>query len=145
MNFRFRLQQVLDLKENEKNLMEAEYSEAYLLFESIAEKLYGSLKKKESLEEQHSQHMKAGATILDIRSFDSNLTALQKRIEEYQRMFQQAREDVEQKKDDLVDRSVDVKKYEKLKETEFHKFRQNNKISEMKFYDEISNARYLNQ
>jgi flagellar FliJ protein len=145
MDFRFSLQQVLDVKENQKNEVEVEYNEAYRSFEMIAEKLYFVLQRQETIVEQNNQKLEGGTSIFDIQSFQKSVTALQNKIDEYQEMFQQARRVVEEKKDHLLDKSIDVKKYEKLKDIQFEQFRKKHKHAEMKMFDEVSTVRFFNE
>ncbi|HEU5140973.1 MAG TPA: flagellar export protein FliJ [Bacillales bacterium] len=145
MSFQFTLEKVLTVKENEKNLQEVEYRNAYQDFEKIAKLLYDFLKQKETLEIRQSQGMEKGASIDEVKRFQTNMELLQERIRQYEALYQDARRNAEEKKESLMETSIDVKRYEKLRDLQYDEFVKRNKAEERSELDEISTIRRLQQ
>ncbi|HEX7065293.1 MAG TPA: flagellar export protein FliJ [Bacillales bacterium] len=145
MSFQFTLEKVLTVKENEKNLLEVEYRNAYQDFEKIAKLLYEFLKQKETLEQRQSSGMKEGASIAEVKRLQTNMELLQQRIHQYEALYQDARRNAEEKKECLMESSIDVKRYEKLRDLQYDEFLKRNKAEERSELDEISTIRHLQQ
>lgn len=145
MSFQFTLEKVLKVKENEKNTLETEYREAYQNYEKIAGALYEFLKQKEELEKRRLEGMAKGAVIWDVRRLQTDMERLQQKINEYESLYQHARQHAELKKERLLERSVDVKRYEKLRDLQYGEFLKKTKAEEMSTLDEISTMRHLSQ
>jgi flagellar FliJ protein len=145
MNFHFSLEKVLKVKENEKNTLETEYRQAYQNYEKIAGALYEFLKQKEELEKRRLEGMTKGAVIGDVRRLQAEMEHLQQKIDEYERLYRHARQHAELKKEHLLERSVDVKRYEKLRDFQYSEFVKKAKAKEMSKLDEMSTMRHSMQ
>ncbi|HET7579064.1 MAG TPA: flagellar export protein FliJ [Bacillales bacterium] len=145
MNFHFTLEKVLSVKENEKNMLEVEYRNAYQDFEQIAKALYEFLQQKETLENQQLEGMTRGTAIEEIRKLQTSVELLERKIDHYEVLYQNARQNAEQKKGLLLEQAIDVKRYEKLRDLEYDQFIKKNKAEEMSKLDEISTIRHLQQ
>lgn len=144
MTFHFSLEKVLNLRENEKQALDGEYRSAYEDFEGIAKALYGFLKQKETIEARQRENMAKGTPIHDVQTLQANLECLQEKIDRYEALFQTARQTTEEKKELLLDKSIDVKRYEKLKDVHYDIFRKKSKNIETAQLDEISSMRHSN-
>lgn len=145
MVFRFTLEKLLSVKENEKSMMEIDYHNAYKDFEQIARVLYEFLKQKEEIEQRQLDHMSKGTAIQDILRLQSEVEILQKKINQHEVLYRYAQENAEQKKEVLLEQSIDVKRYEKLRDLEYEEFLRKNKAEEMAELDEISTIRHMQQ
>jgi flagellar FliJ protein len=145
MEYAFKLQKVLSMKENEKNLAMREYNEAVRRFEETAAKLYHLLKQKEEHEEMHKQKLQLGLSVQDIRHFQQYIASLERTIHHYQILVMQAREQMQRKQSKLTELNIEVKKYEKIKEKYMQAVRLAEKRVENKWMDEISVQRFVHR
>ncbi|MBB5172076.1 flagellar export protein FliJ [Texcoconibacillus texcoconensis] len=145
MTFQFSLQKVLEYKENEKLEAEQNYQNAMDSFENIATELYHVLKRKEELEESYEQRIKQGVPIADIQQIQDTLSHLYKKIDHLQKQTQSARDSMNKEHEILIDRSVDVKKYEKMKQRKYDQHRRDMLHEEMKQLDEISVQQFMSK
>lgn len=119
MPFRFTLQKILDVKENEKIKAEKDFTEATRQFEDVATKLYHLLKKKEDYESSYYQKVEQGMVVFEIQQSHLLLEKLQRQIDQYQLFTQRARENMNRKQQFFVEKAVECKKYEKMKEIRY--------------------------
>lgn len=145
MEYAFKLQKVLSMKENEKNLAMREYNEAVRRFEEAAEKLYHLLKQKEEHEEMHKQKLQLGLSVQEIRHFQQYIASLERTIHHYQILVMQAREQMQRKQSKLTEINIEMKKYEKIKEKYMQAVRLAEKRVENKWMDEISVQRFVHR
>jgi flagellar protein FliJ len=143
MEYAFKLQKVLTMKENEKNLAMREYNEAVRRFEEAAEKLYHLLKQKEEHEDMHKQKLQLGLSVQDIRHFQQYIASLERTIHHYQILVMQAREQMQRKQIKLTELNMEVKKYEKMKEKYIQAVQLAEKMQDSKWMDEISVQRFV--
>ncbi|HET7658315.1 MAG TPA: flagellar export protein FliJ [Bacillales bacterium] len=145
MSFQFTLAKVLSVKENEKNQSEIDYRKAFEAFEKVAQLLHEFLNQKEVLQQKQQDGLLKGTSIVGIRQLQNEMEGLQKKIDHFEELYFQAREVTEQKKNTLLEQSIDVKRYEKLKENEYGVYLKKNKAVEKSQLDEISTIRHLQQ
>ncbi len=145
MSFQFALHKVMELKEREKNNSQTEYEAALRNFEVTATELYHMLKNKEELEEQARQQIERGTSIFELQQSESNLLRLQQEIYAQQQTTQRAREKMNIKQQQLMDTTIEFKKYEKMKELKKEQFEQEVKRLEAIEMDELSMQIYANR
>ncbi|MDV2685430.1 flagellar export protein FliJ [Alkalihalophilus lindianensis] len=138
MSFDFTLQKVMNLKEQERQTSQNQYTEAMDQFERVATELYDLLKKKENLEEAGRQKVAKGISIYELQSSQSQLLRMQQAIHEQQRTTQRARERMTIKQQDMVKHSIEFKKYEKLKQVKFEQYKQEQTRLENEQMDDIA-------
>ncbi|MGM0851548.1 MAG: flagellar export protein FliJ [Bacillota bacterium] len=143
MSYQYRFQRILTLKEKEKDEVQEMYRGSIEKFEKVAEKLYEFLKKKEHLEQHQETKLQNGLSVQDIRHHQQFITNLERTISYYQDLVIQARNRMNWYEEKLVDMNVEVKKYEKVKENDLHRFLQSNKQVESKQLDEVSVVQYM--
>lgn len=134
----FRLEKVLHIKEKEKDLSEIEFANAQHHFENVARKLYELLKKKEELEKQYENKMRTGMQADVIRQYNLHLQSLQNSILQQQLLVNQARFEMEQKRQAIVQKSIEIKKYNILKDKHLENVQTKQKRNEMNLLDELS-------
>jgi flagellar protein FliJ len=145
MIYQYKFGKILTIKEKEKNDAFAQYSEALKRFEEVAEKLYKLLKKKEDLQSFQQEKMDKGLSVQEIRHHSQFLDNLEKIIEHYQKEVIEARYRMTLHQDQLMEKNIEVKKYEKIKEKDFQRFLDGLKEIESKNMDEISIQQYLSK
>lgn len=145
MTIHFKFNKILKIKDNEKEQMVIEYHHATHHFEKMAEKLYGYLKQKEDLEEKQKVMLNNGVSIQHIRQQQQWVKNLEKSILHYQSQVIYARKNMQTKQLLLQEKSVEVKKYEKLKENHRQTLLQEMNLEERKVMDEISIQQFVNR
>lgn len=138
MKFQYKFEKILDLREREKDLQLIAYENAVRHFEAVARQLYLLLKKKEDLERKQVRKIREGLAIREIRLQQDFLDNLQKEINELQEKILIARQKMQFEQQKLVQKNIEVKKYEKIKEKEFAKFLEFVNQEDRKFMDELA-------
>jgi flagellar protein FliJ len=145
MSYHFKFARVLALKEREKEEALAVYQDSVRKFEEVAEKLYELLKKKEDLEAFQSNELKGGISIVQIRHHQQFIGNLEKTINHYQKMVMNARHRMTIYQEKLMDKNIEVKKFEKIREKDLGKFIAELKATESKQMDDISIQHFMNR
>jgi flagellar protein FliJ len=145
MVFQYRFDKILQIKEKEKGESLAIYQIAVRKFEEAAEKLYELLKKKEDLETFQSTKLVDGLHVQEIRHHQQFILNLQKSIDHYQTMVQNARNRMNFYQEKLMEMNIEVKKYEKVKQKDFHIYNEGQKQTEGRLMDDISIQQYMNR
>ncbi|MFC7392551.1 flagellar export protein FliJ [Scopulibacillus cellulosilyticus] len=143
MPFEFSMQRVLHITENEKKQLESEYQTFYQMFEQLANELLCLMKKKEEVQTQLQQELKTSVTVDDIKSQINYVENLEKRIEDQQRKYDQARERLESFQLVLKEKTIEIKKYEKLKSKKWINYLKDEKKREMKLMDETASLNFM--
>lgn len=143
MSINFRFQKIMDIKENEKEQSLAEYNQSVNDFETVANKLYESLKQKEVLEENTLLKLNHGMSVQEIRHYQQFVTNIEKTISHYQNLVLLTRNRMNEKQTKLMYQNMELKKYEKLKEKQHNEFVMTNKQIENKYMDDLSIQTYM--
>ncbi|PYZ93145.1 flagellar export protein FliJ [Salipaludibacillus keqinensis] len=143
MSFQFTLEKVLEVKDFEKTDAELAYTESVKHFEGVATKLYELLKRKEELILANERKLEKGLTISMIQLNEETISYLQKEIDHLQVNTQEARKRMNEKERYLTFKSIDLKKYEKMKEIKKTQYIENEKRTEQRFLDEISVQQFV--
>ncbi|MGG0718832.1 flagellar export protein FliJ [Robertmurraya massiliosenegalensis] len=145
MTYQYKFARVLALKEREKDEALSSYQDAVKKFEEVAEKLYELLRKKEELEDFQSKGLKSGLSIVEIRHHQQFIGNLEKTINHYQKMVINARNRMSLFQEKLMEKNIEVKKFEKIREKDFVQFLKSLKTTENKQMDDISIQVYMNR
>lgn len=145
MSFKYSLQRILDIKENEKQIKQAEYQAAVKDFEEKATKLYHLLKRKEEFEASCLEKLTKGIPVYQIQQQQNSLLRMKMEIDEQMKKTDIARSVMYQRQDELIHISKDVKKYERIREIKKEQYEEEQKRLEMKEIDEISVQMYANR
>ncbi|MCA1030072.1 flagellar biosynthesis chaperone FliJ [Bacillus timonensis] len=143
MSYQPKFTKLLTIRENEKNQVLADYNEAVKEFELVAEKLYSSLKKKEDLEDVQKSKLSHGLSINDIRHHQKFITSLEKTIMHHQKLVIQARNKMYMLQEKLIEKNIEVKKYEKMNERDLNAFKQLVQANEANVMNEVSIQQYM--
>ncbi|CAH0346189.1 flagellar export protein FliJ [Bacillus sp. CECT 9360] len=145
MIYQYKFEKILTVKEKEKNDAFSKYNEALKRFEEAAEKLYKLLKKKEDLLQFHQEKLGKGLSVQDIRHHQLFMDNLEKIIDHYQKAVIEERYKMTLQQEKLMEKNIEVKKYEKIRERDFQRFMEALKDIENKNMDEISIQQFLSK
>ncbi|WP_409294377.1 flagellar export protein FliJ [Peribacillus sp. SCS-26] len=145
MQYHYKFEKLLSLKEKEKRDAFSKYSESLKQFEESAEKLYRLLKKKEDLHSFQQEKLKAGMPVQDIRHHQQFMENLEKIISHQQKMVIDARLKMNILQEKLAESNIEVRKYEKIKEKDLENFLDVIKFEESRQMDEISIQQYVSR
>ncbi|WP_057913411.1 flagellar export protein FliJ [Peribacillus muralis] len=145
MIYQYKFEKILTIKEKEKTDALAKYDAALKKFEEVAGKLYKLLKKKEELLEFQQEKLRNGLSIQEIRHHQIFMDNLEKLLSHCQQEVIESRYKMNVLRDALMERNIEVKKYEKMKENDFLKFLDVIKEAENKQMDEISIRQFLSK
>ncbi|KKB75601.1 MULTISPECIES: flagellar export protein FliJ [Bacillus] len=143
MAYSFKFQKLLELKENEKDQSFAEYQHSVSEFEKVAEKLYESMNKKETLEKNKEIKLQSGMSVQEMRHYQQFVTNLENTIHHYQKLVIMKRNEMNEKQHDLTEKNIELRKFEKMKEKQLEMFLIRNKANEMKEMDDISITQFM--
>ncbi|MFC0237611.1 flagellar export protein FliJ [Fictibacillus phosphorivorans] len=136
------MEKVLSVKQKEKESIEQELGEAVQAFESIAEEIYSLLKRKEDIENQSNYTFQQRIIVNDLQNTQRFLLSMTNKIKELQPILQRARERMQVIQQRLLQQTIEVKKYEKLKERQLSAYKVEVASYENKQNDEFSVLRF---
>ncbi|MFD1735816.1 flagellar export protein FliJ [Bacillus salitolerans] len=145
MDFTFKFQKILSIKETEKQRALESYQQSISEFESVAEKLYSFLKQKEDLETNQLNKISDGISVHEIKYHQQFIMNLEKTIMHFQKLVISARQKMHTQEEALLEKNIEVKKYEKIKEKERAIQLELTKINENKLMDDISIQQFMNR
>ncbi|MDZ5473481.1 flagellar export protein FliJ [Bacillus sp. 31A1R] len=145
MGYAFKFNKILSLKEREKDEAFSTYNDSVKKFEDVAQKLYELLKKKEDLELYQSTKLTNGLSVQEIRHHQQFIGNLEKTIEHQQKMVINARNRMSYFQEKLMEKNIEVKKYEKIREKDSIQFLEAVKSLEGKQMDDISIQLFVNR
>lgn len=143
--YEFKFAKVLTIREQEKSETELAYKESVSAFEKVATELYKLLKKREDTTETQNSLLVSGLSINNIHHYSNYIEGLQKRIDIIQKEVIQARSKMNWMEEKLLEKSLEVKKFEKIKEKDFEHFHQEQQRLETIQLDEISSLKFQNK
>jgi len=143
VSYTYRFEKVLTIREQEKNETEIAYKESVRSFEEVATKLYELLKKKEDLIEFQQERLAVGSSIEEIHHYARFIDSLEKTIADVQQKVIQARSKMNWHEEKLLEKNLEVRKFEKMREKDYKSFQQEQDRIESIFLDEISSLTYF--
>lgn len=145
MQYQYKFEKILTIKTREKDEAFNVYNQAVNRFEEAATKLYENLKKKEDLENYQNSRLVNGLPVQEIRHYQQFVNNLEKTINYYQKLVINARNHMNFYQEKLMEKNIEVKKYEKMKEKDLTDFTENMKLLEGKQMDDISIQHFMNR
>ena len=142
MQYTYRFDKILTVREQEKTESEIAYKECVRAFEDIATKLYDLLKKKEDLIEYQQERLKIGASIDEISHYAKFINSMEKTIEDVQNKVIQARSKMNWQEQKILEKNLEVRKFEKMKEKDLASFQEEQNRIEAIQLDELSTIAY---
>ncbi|MBE3569957.1 MAG: flagellar biosynthesis chaperone FliJ [Bacillales bacterium] len=145
MGYYFKFEKILQIKEREQEEIQSEYHRAKRQFEQVAEKLYELLKKKENLLAFQETQLASGFPVYEIQHYQMFISNLEKMIDYQQKLVINARNRMFWFENQLKEKNIEVKKYEKMKEKEWQKYKKLLGQMENKELDELSVIQFMNR
>ncbi|WP_195891659.1 flagellar export protein FliJ [Bacillus ndiopicus] len=142
MQYTYRFEKILVVREQEKNEFEIAYKESVRVFEEIATRLYDLLKKKEDLITFQQDRLTIGASIDEISHYANFIDSMEKTIADVQQKVVQARSKMNWHEQKLLEKNLEVRKFEKMREKDFDAFKEEQNRIEAKQLDELSSLAY---
>ncbi|KYG89507.1 flagellar biosynthesis chaperone [[Bacillus] sp. KCTC 13219] len=142
MQYTYRFEKILVVREQEKNESEIAYKESVRVFEEVATRLYDLLKKKEDLISFQQERLTIGASIDEISHYANFIDSMEKTIADVQEKVVQARSKMNWHEQKLLEKNLEVRKFEKMREKDFDAFREEQNRIEAKQLDELSSLAY---
>ena len=140
--FVFRFGKLLTICEQEKAETEIAYKEAVRNFEEVATKLYDLFKKKEDLLVFQQERLVVGASIDEIHHYARFMNSLEKTIDDLQQKVIQARAKMQWHEERLLEKNLEVRKFEKMREKDLEAFQiEQNRLETIRL-DELSSIAY---
>ncbi|MBD8031753.1 MULTISPECIES: flagellar export protein FliJ [Solibacillus] len=143
MNYNYRFEKILIVKDQEKTESELAFKESVHVFEEIATKLYELLKKKEDLIDYQQERLKVGSSIDEINHYSKFIDSMEKTIEDAQQKVTQARAKMNWHEQKLLEKNLEVRKYEKMRENDFERFKEDQLRIEAMQLDELSTIAFF--
>ena len=140
--YTYRFEKILVIKEQEKTETELAFKESIKVFEEIATKLYDLLKKKEDLITYQQERLMVGSSIDEINHYSRFIDSMEKTIEDVQQKVVQARAKMNWHEQKLLEKNLEVRKYEKMRENDFEQFKEDQLRIEATLLDELSTIAY---
>ncbi|MDF2945978.1 MAG: fliJ [Bacillales bacterium] len=145
MKFNYKFEKILNLKAQEKDSVLKQYEEAKSIFENVANKLYEYLLKKEELINTQENLLLDGLTIYEIKQQQLYIQNIEKLISDFQTRVIEARHNMQMQEQILIEKNIEVKKYEIMKDKSFVSYLEQIKLLENTQMDEISIQQHLNK
>ena len=142
MKYAYRFEQILTVREQEKNETEIAYKESVRAFEEVATKLYELLKKKEDIIFYQQERLTIGASIDEVSHYAKFIDSMEKTIDNVQKKVVQARAKMNWHEEKLLEKNLEVRKFEKMKEKDFELFKEEQNRLEIIQLDELSCQAY---
>lgn len=143
--YQFKFAKVLTIREQEKSETELAYKKSVSSFEKVATELYNLLKKKEDTTDTQNNLLISGLSVDNIHHYSNYIDGLQKRIDVVQKEVVQARSKMNWMEEKLLEKSLEVKKFEKIKEKDLSQFQEEQQRLETIQLDEISSLKFQNK
>ncbi|MGM9948626.1 MAG: flagellar export protein FliJ [Lysinibacillus sp.] len=142
MQYIYRFENILNVREQEKNETEIAYKESVRSFEEVATRLYEMLKKKEDLIAFQQERLMTGSSIDEISHYARFIDSMEKTIDDVQQKVMQARAKMNWHEQKLVEKNLEVRKFEKMRERDFEAYKEEQNRLETILLDEISSLAY---
>lgn len=134
--FSFKLDKVLNYKENIENIKKAEYGDINQKLIREEEKLLSYHTYKKDLLEKRNEHSK-GTTINNLKLYNRVLEDISQAIKNQEKLILDIKKELEKSKEELLVAMQEKKSFEKLKENDYEEYIVEAKKSEEKIIDEI--------
>jgi len=140
--YNYRFEKVLTFREQEKTETEVEFKGSVEAFETVATKLYDLLKKKEDTLTEQQVKMTVGFSVNEIHYYARFISSLEKRITVVQQQVMQARSKMNWYENKLLEKTLEVRKFEKMKEKDREHHRAEMEQLEAIQLDELSTLKF---
>lgn len=143
MKYRYPLQKILDLKEKEKEMFQVSLSSSISKLEKEKE-LYHRLQENiNSLENDWTNKQQGVLSIADWAEWYSYKQLMEKKLSEKSKHLQRVEQEVERKREQVVEKAREVKIYQILKTRDYSRYLATENRKEQIMLDEISANSYI--
>lgn len=143
MSYQFSLEQLLQLRDREKDQKVKSYNEAVDQFEQKAETLYEILRSKEHAEEINREKMTCGVTVRELRQQEKMLHMYERRAAVLEEAVSKARWMMQREEKAMQEAWRENRKLELIKEKEEAKYKKKMKRDERMTMDDTAVQMYL--
>lgn len=136
MGYNFRLEKVLNYKENIESFKKTEFGNINLKLNKEEEILFNYNLNKEKLVNKKKESMN-NTSIGNLKLYNDYLIDISTNIENQEQVIDEIKEDLRKAKEELLVAMQERKSFEKLKENNYNEFLSETKKKEEKVIDEI--------
>lgn len=136
MGYNFRLEKVLNYKENIESFKKTEFGNINLKLNKEEEILFNYNLNKEKLVNKKKESMN-NTSIGNLKLYNDYLIDISANIENQEQVIDKIKEDLKKAKEELLVAMQERKSFEKLKENNYNEFLSETKKKEEKVIDEI--------
>lgn len=136
MNYSFKLEKVLNYKENIEDLKKSKYGDINSRVNNEKERLIGFNQHKENLVVEKNKSVK-NTSIGNLKLYNSYLQDISVTIQNQERKIEEMKVELEEAKEELLVAMQEKKAFEKLKENDYKEFIIESKRQEEKLLDGI--------
>ncbi len=136
MGYNFKLEKVLNYKENIENFKKAEYGNMNQKLISAEERLEKFYSYKNKLITEKNENIK-NINIANLKLYNNYLQDISTNIENQKHIIIEVKNELEKAKEELLVAMQERKSFEKLKENDYNEFITESKKNEDKIIDEI--------
>lgn len=140
--FRYRMQNILDVKEKLETQAKNEFAIASAAVREEEEKLNALYRRQKDYQESLKQLQNGNLNFKDIKETSYAIEALKYIIEDQKAELKRVQKVLEVKRAELANAVLEVKTHEKLKEKEFRQFMADEAAKESKEIDELVSYRF---
>jgi flagellar export protein FliJ len=141
MPFDFRMERIMKIAESQQKSLKSQYQELYDRLESIAGQLIRLLDEKKQIQKKLESSMKQPTSVESMKLQLNDIDYADKMIEKQTRIYQELTTYLEKFRIVLREKSVEVKKFEKIKSKQKVIYHHDQLRKEMKQMDEIAALR----
>ncbi|MFD2616889.1 flagellar export protein FliJ [Terrilactibacillus laevilacticus] len=145
MAFEFSLERILNLAESEKSQLEIEYQAVYQLFEQLAHRLFQLIEKKNTIQSCLQEKFNESISIHQITHELDTIDLFDRKIQEQTKQYEEVKQRLEKFQDILQAKNTEIKKYERLKQSQLSRHKINKKKKELQKMDETGALRFIRQ
>lgn len=137
MNYKFRFQKILDLKEKQEDEKKNQISNLIKEIKEKEEEIEKTEKDIKNKEKEMNEKRKAGATIMDIRTSNQYLNFLKGKKIKLEFDLSALNSNLVKKREEYLELRKEKKSYESLKEKDYEKFKYKESKQEEQLIDQI--------
>ncbi|MFT8317138.1 MAG: flagellar export protein FliJ [Sporolactobacillus sp.] len=139
----FRLKRIMKIAESEKAALESKYQELFQALEQLAGNLIDLMNKKKAVQIDLNQQLSQSMTIDSMKLHLFDVEKYEKIINLRTAEYDQAKHRLEELQPILLEKTIEVKKYEKIRDRQRSVIKTEEKKKEMKEMDEIASLRVV--
>jgi len=143
--FKFRLQKVLEMREQREKLLHKRFMELLAAAEEEKRELEKLYRYQTQYREELNRKQRGAVDVNEVMQYLHYLEALARAIDEQILRVQEAEERAEEARRDLLKAQQEKKAVEKLKEKQYEDYLKEQQRAEVIFLDEVSSSRFNRQ